>query len=77
MRYDNAVPKNKDPIPAEWLTEFEAAARRPLRQRFRYAFIRTHKPVLDEARFRSWDSMAEYRRWCEDNLPSWLGYGRV
>ena len=64
-------------IPREWLEEFEAAARRPLRTRFRYAFIRTYKPVLDDARFRAFDSMEEYRRWCESNLPDWLGYGRV
>ena len=53
-----------------------AAARRPLRTRFRYAFIRTYKPVLDDASYRSFDSTAEYRAWCEENLPSWLGYGR-
>jgi hypothetical protein len=64
-------------IPAEWLAEFEAAARRSLRQRFRYAFIRTYKPVLDDAPFRSFATTAEYRRWCEQHLPSWLGYGRV
>ena len=60
----------------EWEAEFEAAARRPLKQRFRYAFIRTYKPVLDDAPYRSFDTMAEYRAWCEANLPSWLGYGR-
>jgi hypothetical protein len=67
------------PTPQElssWWREFEAAARRPLRQRFRYSFIRTYKPVLDDARFRAFDSMASYREWCERNLPSWLGYGR-
>jgi hypothetical protein len=64
-------------IPPEWLAEFEAAARRPLRQRFRYAFIRTHKPVLDDARYRSFDTLEDYRRWCETELPDWLGYGRV
>ena len=64
-------------IPQEWLEEFEAAARRPLATRFRYAFIRTYKPVLDDEPFRSFDTMEEYRRWCEDNLPDWLGYGRV
>ena len=64
-------------IPAEWLAEFEAAARRPLKQRFRYAFVRTYKPVLDDARYRSFESLGEYRRWCEENLPDWLGYGRV
>jgi hypothetical protein len=61
----------------EWEAEFEAAARRPLRTRFRYAFIRTYKPVLDDATYRSFATTAEYRRWCEVNLPSWLGYGRV
>jgi hypothetical protein len=59
-----------------WHLDFEAAARRPLEQRMRYAFIRTRKPVLDDARFRAFDSMADYRHWCETALPSWLGYGR-
>jgi hypothetical protein len=62
---------------SEWLRDFEAAARRPLEQRMHYAFIKTHKPVMDDARFRSFDTMASYRKWCEDNLPAWLGYGRV
>jgi hypothetical protein len=64
-------------IPPEWLAEFEAAARRDLRTRFRYAFIRTYKPVLDDEPFRAFDTTADYRRWCEENLPDWLGYGRV
>ena len=64
-------------IPQEWREEFEAAARRPLSVRMRYAFIHTYKPVLDDAPFRAWDSTALYRSWCENNLPDWLGYGRV
>ncbi len=60
-----------------WIAEFEAAARRPLALRMRYAFIKTYRPVLDDARFRAFDTMEEYRRWCEANLPDWLGYGRV
>jgi hypothetical protein len=63
-------------IPPEWLAEFEAAARRTLKKRFRYSFIKTHKPVMDDAGFRAFDTTADYRRWCEENLPSWLGYGR-
>jgi hypothetical protein len=66
-----------DSIPRDWLEEFEAASRRPLKTRFRYAFIKTYRPVLDDARYRAFDSMEEYRRWCENNLPDWLGYGRV
>lgn len=61
----------------EWEEEFEAAARRPLEQRLRYAFIKTYKPVLDDAPFRSFDTMRQYREWCQENLPDWLGYGRV
>ena len=34
----------------QWEEEFEAAAKRPLDQRMRYAFIRTYKPVLDDER---------------------------
>jgi len=61
----------------QWQEEFEAAAKRPLEQRMRYAFIRTYKPVLDDAPFRAFDTMEEYRQWCEKNLPDWLGYGRT
>ncbi|MBV8780221.1 MAG: hypothetical protein JO353_02380 [Phycisphaerae bacterium] len=65
------------PIDPELLAEFEAAARRPLALRMKYAFIKTYKPVMDDAKFRSFETMDDYRKWCEDNLPSWLGYGRV
>jgi hypothetical protein len=64
-------------VPSEWLEEFEAAAARTLEQRLRYSFIRTYKPVLDDVPYRSFDKMEDYRAWCEKNLPSWLGYGRV
>jgi len=61
---------------AEWEAEFAAAAKRPLAVRMHYAFIRTYKPVLDDASYRSFETLAEYRAWCEKNLPKWLGYGR-
>jgi hypothetical protein len=64
-------------IPREWLEEFEAASKRSLEERFRYSFIKTYKPVMDDAPYRSWETTADYRRWCEENLPDWLGYGRV
>jgi hypothetical protein len=69
--------KSTADIPADLLAEFEAAARRPLALRMKYAFIKTHKPVLDDAKYRSFETMAEYRKWCEEHLPDWLGYGRV
>jgi hypothetical protein len=47
---------------------------RPLSLRIKYGFNRVYKPVLDDARFRSFNSTAEYRAWCEANLPEYLGY---
>jgi hypothetical protein len=41
----------------------------------RYGFCYVYKPVLDDAPWRSFDSMAAYRKWCGDNLPKYLGYG--
>ncbi len=52
-------------------------ARRPVSQRIQYGFIKTYKPVLDDEPYRSFESMEEYRGWCEENVRSWLGYGRV
>jgi len=67
---------SSDDIPPEWLAEFEAAAKRPLEERMRYAFIKTYRPVLDDAPFRAFDTMEEYRQWCERELPEWLGFHR-
>lgn len=64
-------------IPADWQADFEAASRRPLALRLRYAFIHTYKPGLDDGGFRAFDTMADYRDWCARQLPAWLGYGRV
>ena len=60
----------------EWIAEFKAAAKRPFKQHIDNSFIHTHKPVLDDAPYRSFRSMKDYRRWCEKKLPKWLGYGR-
>ena len=64
-------------IPEDWRAEFEASARRPLEIRLRCEFIHTYKPVLDDAPYRSFTTRQEYRDRCEENLPSWLGYGRL
>jgi hypothetical protein len=61
----------------QWRAEFEAASKRTLEERMKYAFIKTYKPVMDDESYRSFDTMEEYRQWCEANLPRWLGYHRV
>ena len=57
--------------------EFEAMSKRPLSLRIKYGFVRTYKPVLDDAPYRSFETMEQYRQWCETNLPKWLGFARV
>ena len=50
---------------------------RPLAARIKYGFNRVYKPVLDDAPWRSFDTMAEYRAWCEANLPDYLGFKKA
>jgi len=76
FKLNNPQSEINNPQLVEWEAEFEAAARRPLAVRMHYAFIRTYKPVLDDAPYRSFETMAEYREWCAKNLPNWLGYAR-
>lgn len=61
----------------QWHEDFAAAAKRSLEERVRYGFVKTYKPVMDDAEYRSFNTTAEYRQWCEENLPSWLGYGKA
>ncbi|MGB9721536.1 MAG: hypothetical protein ACPL28_08675 [bacterium] len=56
--------------------EFMESVKRPLWQRINNSFIKTYKPVIDDAPYRIFNSMVEYRRWCQKNLPGWLGYGK-
>jgi hypothetical protein len=49
---------------------------RPLALRVKYGFFRVYKPVLDDAPWRSFQTMAEYRAWCEKHLPEYLGFRR-
>ncbi len=49
---------------------------RPLALRLKYGFCRTYKPVLDDAPWRAFNTLAEYRAWCEGNLPAYLGFKR-
>ena len=50
---------------------------RPLALRIKYGFNRVYKPVLDDAPWRSFETMAEYRDWCEKHLPEYLGFRRA
>ena len=66
----------KDEQREEWFQDFEAARSRSLKERWDYSFIHTYKPILDDAPYRVFSSLEDYRKWCEKNLPAWLGYGQ-
>src|SRR6266436_8766314 len=47
---------------------------RPLDQRIKYGFCRMYKPVLDDAPWRAFETMSDYRAWCASQLPDYLGF---
>jgi hypothetical protein len=63
----------------EW--EFRELCRRHLEmtveERIQRGFRRENRPVLDDAPYRVFNTMADYRAWCEANLPDYLGFKRV
>ena len=69
--------KGRQSQSAEWLVDFKAAAKRSLKERWPYSFIHTYKPILDDEPYRSFETMQDYRNWCEKFLPKWLGYGQA
>ena len=67
-------PDNKEPgINPKWWAEFEAARKRPFELHMKHAFIHTYKPVFDDEPYRSFETTADFRRWCNENLPRLLG----
>ncbi|MBI5359610.1 MAG: hypothetical protein HZA48_03410 [Planctomycetes bacterium] len=61
----------------EWNAQCMRQIKRPLRDRIDFGFNWVYKPVLDDAESRIFNTMAEYRKWCEQKLPSYLGYRRA
>jgi hypothetical protein len=71
------MPDNDAQAEEEFREQCRRQMKRPLDLRIKYGFYHVHKPVLDDAPWRSFDSMAEYRARCEANLPDYLGYKRA
>jgi hypothetical protein len=51
--------------------------KRSLAQRLKYGFFRQHKPILDDAPSRVFETMTEYREWADKTLPRYLGFKLV
>lgn len=59
-----------------WREQCRRGLERDVLTRIKYGFCHVYKPVLDDVPCRSFATMAEYRAWCEQNLPAYLGYAR-
>jgi hypothetical protein len=57
-----------------WREQCRRGLERDVVTRIKYGFCHVHKPVLDDAPFRAFRTMAEYRDSCERSLPAYLGY---
>ena len=57
-----------------WRQQCRAQLERDVLTRIKYGFCHVHKPVLDDGPDRAFAKMAEYREWCERELPAYLGY---
>ena len=57
--------------------EFAISLKRTVSERINRGFIKTYKPVIDDAPYRIFDTMQDYKNWCEKKLPKWLGYGKA
>lgn len=62
---------------ADFKEQCERSLRRTVEERMRYGFNYVYKPVMDDAEWRSFETTAEYRQWCRENLPEYLGYGEL
>jgi hypothetical protein len=54
--------------------DFEDALSRTVEERIELGFIPMKIPVIDEVPYRIFDTMDDYRRWANKNLPKWLCY---
>ncbi len=66
--------KKRDNWRKEWREQCRRQLTRPTLTRIKYGFAYVYKPVLDDTPSRAFDTMAEYRKWCHENLPRYLGY---
>ncbi len=52
---------------------FKICLNKTIEQRIADGFIKTYKPVLDDEPYRSFNTMKDYKKWCNEKLPKFLG----
>ncbi len=58
------------------MLDFLDGLSRTVDERISLGFIPLKLPVVDDAAYRIFETMKEYRQWSEHNLPPYLGYYR-
>jgi len=54
--------------------DFSDGLSRTVYERNLLGFIPMKLPVIDEAPYRIFSTTKEYRKWANENAPTWLGY---
>jgi hypothetical protein len=54
--------------------DFADGLSRTVYERVQLGFVLMKLPVIDEAPYRIFGTMMEYRKWANENIPTWLGY---
>ncbi|MEW6685831.1 MAG: hypothetical protein AB1393_06455 [Candidatus Edwardsbacteria bacterium] len=57
--------------------DFQDGLLRSNKERIELGFISMKLPVIDDVPYRTFETMDEYRKWANKNLPKWLGYYTV
>jgi hypothetical protein len=61
---------------ADFRDQCRRQMKRPLELRIKYGFSRPINSAPSKPSWRAFKTMAEYRAWCEKNLPDYLGFKR-
>jgi len=61
---------------ADFRDQCRRQMQRSVADRIKYGFSRRIKPSPGEMGWRAFKTMAEYRAWCEANMPDYLGFKR-
>jgi hypothetical protein len=54
--------------------DFSDGLSRTVDERIQLGFMAMKLPVIDEAAYRIFSTTKEYRKWANENTPTWLGY---
>lgn len=56
---------------------FRDSLSRSIDEHIQLGFMPMALPVIDDEPYRIFNTMKEYRKWCNKELPEWLGYRTV